>query len=98
MKDGMTLARALAIAGGPIRQAKTAEVHIYRQKEGQIGQEDLKYNYEAIRRGQQQDILLQAFDIIDVRQLGTFAPRNLGDMLLGMGRGVAGVLPYRVIP
>ncbi len=98
MKDGMTLARALAIAGGPIRQAKTAEVHVYRQKEGQIGQEDLKYNYEAIRRGQQQDVLLQAFDIIDVRQIGTFAPRNLGDMLLGMGRGVAGVLPYRVIP
>jgi polysaccharide biosynthesis/export protein len=98
MKDGMTLARALAMAGGPIRQAKTQEVHVYRQKEGKIGSEDLKYNYEAIRKGQQQDILLQAYDIIDVRQIGTFAPRNLGDMLLGMGRGAVGVLPMRAIP
>jgi polysaccharide biosynthesis/export protein len=98
MKDGMTLARALAMAGGPIRQAKTQEVHVYRQKEGKLGSENLTFNYEAIRKAQQPDVLLQAYDIIDVRQIGTFAPRNLGDMLLGMGRGAVGVLPLRAIP
>jgi polysaccharide biosynthesis/export protein len=97
MKDGMTLARALAMVGGPIRQAKTSEVHVYRQKEGKIGSEDLTFNYEAIRKGQKQDVLLQAYDIVDVRQIGTFAPRNLGDMILGMGRGAAGQLPLRMI-
>ena len=97
MKDGMTLARALAMAGGTIRQAKTSEVHVYRQKEGKIGSEDMIFNYDAIRKGQIQDVLLQAYDIVDVRQIGTFAPRNLGDMILGMGRGVAGQLPMRVI-
>src|SRR5258706_370758 len=98
MKDGMTLGPALAMAGGPKRQAKTAEIHVYRQKEGKIGSEDLTFNYDAIRKGKQQDVLLQAYDIIDVRQLGALAPRNLSDMVLGMGRGVMGVLPYRVIP
>jgi polysaccharide export outer membrane protein len=97
MKDGMTLARALAMAGGPTRQAKTTEVHIYRLKEGKVGPEDLTFNYEAIRKGQQADVLLKAYDIVDVRQIGTFAPRNLGDMVLGMGRGVVGQLPMRVI-
>ena len=97
MKDGMTLARALAMAGGTLRQAKTSEVHVYRQKEGKIGSEDLLFNYDAIRKGQKPDVLLQAYDIVDVRQIGTFAPRNLGDMILGMGRGVAGQLPMRVI-
>jgi polysaccharide export outer membrane protein len=97
MKDGMTLARALAMAGGPTRQAKTTEVHIYRLKEGKIGPEDLTFNYDLIRKGQQADVLLKAYDIIDVRQIGTFAARNLGDMVLGMGRGVVGQLPMRVI-
>lgn len=97
MKDGMTLQRALAMAGGPTRQAKTTEIHIYRLKEGKVGPEDLMFNYDTIRKGQQQDVLLKAYDIIDVRQIGTFAPRNLGDMVLGMGRGMMGALPMRVI-
>ncbi len=97
MKDGMTLARAIAMAGGPIRQAKTDQVHVFRQKEGKIGSEDLKFNYEAIRKGEQPDVLLKAYDIIDVRQIGTFAPRNLGDMVVGMGRSMATALPMRAI-
>ncbi len=97
MKDGMTLLRALAMAGGPIRQAKTGEIHVYRQKEGKIGSEDLKFNYDAIRKGQQQDVLLQAYDIIDVRQIGTFAPKNLADFFLNAVKGTAGVLPQRVL-
>ena len=97
MKDGMTLARALAMAGGPIRQAKTGEIHVYRQKEGKIGSEDLKFDYDAIRKGKQQDVLLQAYDIIDVRQIGTFAPKNLADFFLNTVKGSAGYLPQRVL-
>jgi polysaccharide export outer membrane protein len=97
MKDGMTLARALAMAGGPVRQAKTGEIHVYRQKEGKIGSEDLKFDYDAIRKGKQQDVLLQAYDIIDVRQIGTFAPKNLGDFFLNSVKGTAGFLPQRIM-
>ncbi len=97
MKDGMTLARALAMAGGPVRQAKVKEIHIYRQKEGKIGSEDLSFDYEAIRKGKSQDILLQAYDIIDVRLLGTFAPKNLADFFLNSVKGTAGFLPQRIL-
>ncbi len=97
MKDQMTLARAIAMAGGAQRLAKTSEVHIYRQKDGQIGSEDLKFNFEAIKKGQQKDVVLQPYDIIDVRASGTFSPKNLGDMLVGIGRGTMGVLPQRII-
>jgi len=52
MKDGMTLGRAIAMAAGVTRQAKGSEVHIYRQKDGKIGSEDMKINYDAIKKGQ----------------------------------------------
>lgn len=97
MKDGMTLARALAMAGGPVRQAKVKEIHIYRQREGKIGSEDLTFDYEAIRKGKSDDILLKAYDIIDVRQLGTFAPKNLADFFLNSVKGSAGFLPQRIL-
>lgn len=97
MKDGMTLGQAIAMSGGATRQAKTNEVHIYRKKEGKIGSEDLKFDYEAIKKGKQTDVLLQPYDIIEVRQLGTFAPRNLADFFLNTVKGTAGLLPQRVL-
>jgi polysaccharide export outer membrane protein len=96
LKDGMTLGRAIAMAGGVTRQAKSTEVHIYRQKDGKIGSEDMKINFDAIKKGQP-DILLQPFDIVDVRQIGTFAPRNLADFFLNTVKGTMGVLPQRVV-
>jgi len=97
LKDGMTLGLAIARAGGITRQAKATEVHIYRQKEGKIGSEDMKVNFELIKKGQQQDVVLQAYDIIEVRQLGTFAPRNLADFFLNTVKGTAGILPQRIL-
>lgn len=97
MKDGMTLGQAIAMSGGATRQAKTNEVHIYRKKEGKIGSEDLKFNYDVIKKGKQTDVLLQAYDIIEVRQIGTFAPRNLADFFLNTVKGTAGLLPQRVL-
>ena len=97
LKDGMTLGRAIAMSGGVTRQAKSNDVHIYRQKDGKIGSEDMKVNFEAIKKGQQPDILLQAYDIVEVRQIGTLAPRNWGDLFLNTIRGGIGVLPQRMI-
>lgn len=97
LKDGMTLGLAIARAGGVTRQAKSTEVHIYRQKEGKASPEDLKINYDAIKKGQQPDVPLKAYDIIEVRSLGTFAPRNLADFFLNTMKGTAGYLPQRIL-
>ncbi len=97
MKDQLTLGRAIAMAGGPQRLANTGEVHIYRKKDGQIGQEDLTYNYDAIRKGREKDVLLQPYDIIDVRNSGAFSGKNLKDLFLNMGKSSVGILPQRVL-
>lgn len=96
IKDQLTLHRAIAMAGGTLKLAKTSEIHVYRKKDGKIGADDLKFNYDAIRKGQQEDVLLQAYDIIEVRQVGTLSGKGLGELLKGIGMGAAGSLPMRM--
>ena len=97
MKDQLTLGRAIAMAGGPQRLANTGEVHIYRKKDGMIGQQDLKFNYDAIRKGREKDVLVEPYDIIDVRNSGPFSGKNIADLFLNMGKSGAGLLPQRII-
>ena len=97
LKDGLTLGRAIMMSGGTTRLAKSNDVHIYRVKEGKIGSEDVKVNYDAIRKGQEKDILLKAYDIIDVRQAGTFSPKALGDFFLNSVKSTAGYLPTMIL-
>ncbi len=96
IKDQITLSRAIAMAGGPQKLANTSQVHIYRKKDGKIGSEDLKFDYDAIRKGKAPDVLLQAYDIIDVRPVGTFSPKSLGEILKGVGASSLGTLPMRI--
>src|SRR6266404_3387171 len=58
LRDQLTLGHAIAMAGGPQRLANTSEVHIYRQKDNVGGQDDLKYNYDAIKKGKAADVPL----------------------------------------
>jgi protein involved in polysaccharide export with SLBB domain len=101
LKDRMTLARALAMAGGLQRLAKGNEIHIYRHQEGKLGQEHMKVNYNAIKNGTAPDIPLQAYDIIDVRMQGSFTPSSLKEIFLGITKGsignIGGSLPYRIL-
>jgi protein involved in polysaccharide export with SLBB domain len=97
MKDQMTLLRAIAMVGGIQRLAKGSQIHIYRQKEGKLGQDDLKINYDAIKNGKEPDIQLQAYDIIDVRMQNMFSPKSLGDFFMNMGKSSLGIIPSRVI-
>ena len=75
MRDKLTLGRALAMVGGPRREAKST-VHIYRVKPGQSEQEDIKVDYTAIRKGQQPDVPLQAYDIVDVPESGLLSKKR----------------------
>jgi polysaccharide export outer membrane protein len=97
LRDQLTLGRAIAMAGGPQRLANTSEVHIYRQKDGVAGQEDLKYNYDAIKKGKAPDVLLKPYDIIDVRPAGPFSGKSFGDMFVNMFKGSLGLVTQRGI-
>jgi protein involved in polysaccharide export with SLBB domain len=97
LRDQLTLGRAIAMAGGPQRLANTNEVHIYRVKDGRSEQEDLKYNYDAIKKGKAPDVLLKPYDIIDVRQTGPFSAKSFSDMFVNMFRGSVGMVTQRGI-
>lgn len=101
MRDQLTLGRAVAMVGGATKIAKTEDVHIYRQTPGQSGQEDIKVNYDAIRKGQQQDVLLKPYDIVEVREGGPFSKARWVDTLVGAAKNTFSVfsssLSYRVL-
>jgi polysaccharide export outer membrane protein len=97
IRDRITLSRAIAMAGGPQHMAKTSEVHIYRQKEGQAGQDDLKYNYDEIKKGKAPDVELKPFDIIEVGESSLFSGKGMGDMFKSMVRGAPGIVTRGVI-
>jgi polysaccharide export outer membrane protein len=95
IRDKLTLKLAIAMAGGPMRMANTSQVHILRQKEG--GQEDLKINYDAIRKGKDPDIELKPFDIIEVGESGIISGKGFRQIFEGVVRGAPGVLTRGII-
>lgn len=97
LRDQLTLGRAIAMAGGPQRMANTSEVHIHRLKDDQINQEDLKYNYDAIKKGKAPDVPLKPYDIIDVRTSGPFSGKGFGEMFVNLFRSSVGVVTQRGI-
>lgn len=95
IRDKLTLKLAIAMAGGPQRNAKTSEIHILRQKEG--GQEELKINYDAIRKGKEPDVELKPFDIIEVSESGLFTSKGMSDIFKGIVRSAPSVLSRGII-
>jgi protein involved in polysaccharide export with SLBB domain len=67
-RSEMTLSRAIASVGGLSKNADPTKVMIFRRK----GRETsiIEVNMEKIKSNQTQDIVLQAFDIVEVSQKG----------------------------
>jgi polysaccharide export outer membrane protein len=97
LRDQLTLGRAIAMAGGPQKMANTSEVHIYRQRDGQIGQDDLKINYDEIKKGKQPDVLLKAYDIIDVGESGILTKKGMIDLFKNSFRSTVGFATQRAV-
>jgi len=95
IRDKLTLSHAIAMAGGPQRMAQTKEVHVLRQKEG--GQDDLKFNYDAIRKGKEPDVELKPFDIIQVGEASLFSGKGMSDMFKGIVRSSAGIVATHAV-
>jgi protein involved in polysaccharide export with SLBB domain len=105
LRDQLTLGRALAMVGGVRQGAKASDVRIYRQKPGTPEQEVIRVNYAAIKKGQEQDVLLKAYDIIEVPEPGPWSKENflktLGQGIFNLGPNMLGrigtTLPTRVL-
>jgi polysaccharide biosynthesis/export protein len=93
LRDRLTLSRALAMVGGARREAKVSDVRVYRQKPGATTQETIKVNYAAIKKNQQPDFLLQAFDIVEVPEAGMFSgPRIINTLVGAVSGGLGNVM------
>lgn len=95
MKEPITVSRAIAMAGGPLRDSKTDRIRIVRQQPGATGRSEIYVNLNAIARKQADDVLLQANDIVEVQES---TGKSIIRSLLGVVAPSVSQLPVRVIP
>src|SRR5688500_1899129 len=82
LREQLTLTRALAMVGGTRKEAKLNEIIIYRQVPGTTKQEIIKVDVAAIKKNQKPDVLLQAYDVIDVHEAGLFSSSRIGSTVI----------------
>ena len=95
LREPITVSRAIAMAGGPLRDSKTERVHIVRQTAGSGAQSELYVNLKLIARKEADDVLLRPNDIVEVPES---TGRSIIRSLLGAVAPAAAQLPVRVIP
>lgn len=88
-EGGLPLTQAIAMASGMSRDAKKKEVMIYRRKEGEPKPEVIAVNYDQIRKGQQNDMVLQPLDIIVVGK----SKKSFADIMLEVVTGIPNRIP-----
>ena len=95
-RSQITLSRAVASAGGATKNADQRKITIFRREAGET--KIIEADLEKVKRGEAEDLVLRAFDIVEVAQTGReknkFPPvLNLAES----GRKTAPTLPLRVI-
>jgi polysaccharide export outer membrane protein len=83
LKEKLTLGLALAMVGGPRREAKLSDIRIIRRKPGSIEKEIIKVDYAAIRKNLQPDILLKPYDVIEVPEANPFSSTRILSTFMG---------------
>ncbi len=90
-EGGLPLTQAVAMASGITREAKTKNIKIYRRQQGSTEPEVIVANYDLIKKGEQKDVMLQPFDIVEVDKSG----KKFTDYLLEFVTGVPNRIPIR---
>jgi polysaccharide export outer membrane protein len=98
LTDQLTLSRALAMAGGVRKEGKLTDVWIHRQKPGAKDPEILRVDYGAIRKNKAPDVLLKAYDVIDVPEAGMFSSGRIGSTFMNLVTGGMGSMINSVGP
>ncbi len=102
IKNGsLSLSQALAMVGGPNREARTKEITIRRLKSNSSGYEVITVNYEAIKKGEQKDVMLEPYDIIEVDKAKKSIMQTIIEVAIGAAKSVPGTfatgLPTRIL-
>lgn len=102
IKNGsLSLSQALAMVGGVNREAKTKEIKIYRLKENSSDREVIAVNYDLIKTGEQKDVMLHPYDIIEVDKAKKSIMQTILEVAIGAVKTVPGSfatgLPTRIL-
>jgi polysaccharide export outer membrane protein len=95
LKDPITVSRAIAMAGGAMRDTKSDRIRIVRQQVGATARTEIYVDLKAIDKHQAEDVALQANDIVDVP---TSASKSFLRSLLGTVAPTVAQLPVRAVP
>jgi len=94
LKEPISVSRAIAMAGGPLRDSKTDRIHIVRQQPN--GEKtEIYVNLGAIARQRAEDVMLRPNDIVEVPES---TGKSVIRSLLGAVAPSVAQLPVRVIP
>lgn len=95
LKEPITVTRAIAMAGGTMKDTKTDRVRIVRQLPGTTTKTEIFVNLKSIEKQQAMDVALQANDIVDVPVSGgkSFLRSLIGAVVPSIAQ-----MPVRVIP
>ena len=91
---GLPLMQAIAMARGMTREAKIKDIKIYRRKPGAPEPQIVAANYDLIRKGQQKDVMLEPFDIVEVGK----ANKSIGQIFMDVLIGLPGRIPLPIKP
>jgi polysaccharide biosynthesis/export protein len=83
LREDLMLSRALAMVGGARKEAKLTDVRIFRQVPGSANQQVISVDVAAIKKNQKPDVVLQAYDVIEVPEAGMFSSSRISQTLVG---------------
>ncbi|MEZ5345860.1 MAG: SLBB domain-containing protein [Pyrinomonadaceae bacterium] len=84
-EGGLSLTQAIAMAGGVRERAKIKDIKIYRKRNGSRERDVITANLKLIKEKQENDIMLEPYDIIDVAT----KKKSLGQIILEAAIGGA---------
>jgi protein involved in polysaccharide export with SLBB domain len=91
-EGGMTLTEAIAKVSGVRQQAKTKDIKVYRLKPGASPESKdrmvISANYDLIRKGEQKDVMLEPYDIIEVDKAKESLAMAIMKVAIGAGKNV----------
>ncbi|HKS28648.1 MAG TPA: polysaccharide biosynthesis/export family protein [Pyrinomonadaceae bacterium] len=94
LKEPTTVAQAVAMAGGALRDSKTDKVRILRQIPNSPNKTEIIVNLSAISKRQAEDVVLRGGDIVDVP---TSTGKRIMSSILGAISPAAANLPVYIL-
>jgi polysaccharide biosynthesis/export protein len=100
-EGGLSLSQGIAMVGGVNREAKTKDVKIYRLKPDSQDRTVVPVNLDLIKKGQQKDVMLEPYDIIEVDKTKKTLLQTILEIATGAARagamGGATAIPQRIL-